>query len=80
MQNIIDLLGTDRIKRIRIGIGEPPFSGVDWVLTKPKGEEKEKVESAAGEAAKAIRDYLLNSWDYAMNHYNQKEGRIERTA
>ena len=80
MQNIIDLLGTDRIKRIRIGIGEPPFSGVDWVLTKPKDEEKEKVESAAGEAAKAIRDYLLNGWDYAMNHYNQKEGRIERTA
>ena len=70
MKSIINHLKSEKFKRLRVGIGEPPYSGIDYVLTKPKGESLEKVDEATTKAAKAIRDYLLNGWDYAMNHYN----------
>ncbi|MCR5490961.1 MAG: aminoacyl-tRNA hydrolase [Bacilli bacterium] len=73
MQNIIDNVGTDQIKRIRVGIGEPPHGGVDWVLGKPSGEDLEKLNEATSNAARAIRDALLKGWSFAMNHYNGKE-------
>ena len=74
MQNIIDILGTDQIKRIRVGIGEPPHSGVDWVLNKPSGEDEKLLDEATGMAAKAIRDFLLHDFAYVMNHYNGQGG------
>ena len=39
MQNIIDKLGTEEIKRIRIGIGESTDDTIDYVLSKPLKEE-----------------------------------------
>lgn len=71
IQNIIDNLKTSEIKRIRIGIGEPAHSGVDWVLTKPSGPSKEAIAQAQELAAKALRDCLLHDWAYAMNAYNR---------
>lgn len=70
MRNIIDLLHTENIKRIRVGIGEPPYSGVDYVLTKPTGDSAKLAEEAIEQAAKATRDALLKGFNYAMNHYN----------
>lgn len=72
MQSIIDNLKSNAFPRIRVGIGEPPHGGADWVLGKPKGEERELLEQATDQAALAIRDYLLHGLSYAMNHYNQK--------
>ena len=71
MQNIIDRLSSEKIKRIRVGIGEPPRGGADYVLSKPSGEEKNLLEQAKQEAALAIRDYLLHDFPYAMNAHNQ---------
>ena len=73
MQSIIQHLGTDAFKRIRVGIGEPPFNAIDFVLGKPQGEEADKLKAATDLAAKAVRDALLHDWNYAMNRYNQKE-------
>ena len=70
MRNIIDLLHTDHIKRVRVGIGEPAYSGVDYVLGKPTGESLELANQAIEEAVKAVRDALLKGFDYAMNHHN----------
>ncbi|MBQ4255998.1 MAG: aminoacyl-tRNA hydrolase [Bacilli bacterium] len=70
MKNIILHMGSEKIKRVRIGIGEPMHSGVDYVLGKPSKEEQEKLDESTTLASKAIRDYLLKGWDYAMNHYN----------
>ncbi len=70
MKSIIQNLGSDQFKRIRIGIGEPPHSGVDWVLTKPSKEEEPLVEEALEKAKKALLDYLRHDWQYAMNHNN----------
>ena len=70
MQNIIDNLGTSNIKRIRVGIGKPQFDSIDWVLGKPSGEDKIKIDEAIDRATKAIREYLIHNFENAMSKYN----------
>lgn len=70
MQNIIDCLSTDQIKRIRIGIGEPKFNVVDYVLGKPSGEEKELIDEAIERASHAIREFLNHTFQSAMSKFN----------
>lgn len=73
MGSIISLLGTSNIKRIRIGIGEPPNKdAVNFVLGKPSKESMPLINEAIDNAAKAIRDIYAHSFEYAMNHYNKK--------
>lgn len=70
MGNIIQCLGTDKIKRVRIGIGKAPRSVIDFVLEKPRGEDKENIEIAIAKAADAVEDYVENGFAHAMNHFN----------
>ena len=70
MQNIIEQLGTSDIKRIRIGIGEPTYDTVDFVLSKPLKEEKELIDGALENAANAIKEALKSGFDRAMNRFN----------
>ncbi len=70
MQNIIDNLGTEEIKRIRIGIGEPQFNSIDWVLGKPNGDDKTKIDEAIQRATLAIREYLIPDFQNAMSKFN----------
>ena len=71
MQNIIDLCGTQNIKRIRIGIGEPEEDDtIDYVLSKPSKEERELINEAIVDAANAIKDILKHNFDIAMSKYN----------
>ena len=70
MQNIIDNLGTEEIKRIRIGIGEPEFNAIDYVLGKPSKEDKELIDSALEKATLAIKEFILKSFVNAMNKFN----------
>ena len=60
MQNIIDVLKSDQIKRIRIGIGEPKYDGIDHVLGKPYDEEKQLIRSyrSAPEMQQAVKKLL----------------------
>jgi PTH1 family peptidyl-tRNA hydrolase len=63
--NIIDLLKTDQIKRIRIGTGEPADrSIVDYVLSAPTKEEEEKISQALDEALMALK-YALATDDFS---------------
>ena len=70
MQNIIDCLGSQNIKRIRIGIGEPEFDAVDYVLGKPSKEEKLKIDGAIDRAVSALKEYLNHDFQNAMSKYN----------
>lgn len=70
MKNIILHFGSESIKRLRVGIGEPEHSGVDYVLGKPTKEEREQLDEAVTEACRALRDYLKHDWAFAMNHHN----------
>lgn len=70
MQNIIKILATEKIKRIRVGIGEPKNDPIKHVLGKPTGEDKIKIDSAIERAAEAIRTSLMKSFEIAMSQFN----------
>lgn len=70
IQNIIDLLGTNEIKRIRIGIGEPPFDAIDFVLSKPVGDEAIAINQAIEKAKDALVECLRNDFHHAMSKFN----------
>ena len=70
MQNIIENLNSENIKRIRIGIGEPTYDTIDYVLSKPVDEEKELINDAIKDAVDAIKEILKSGFDRAMNKFN----------
>lgn len=70
MQNIIDLLHTDKIKRIRVGIGEPTYNNVDFVLSKPSKEEQLLIDESIKNSVEAIKVILQKNFDIAMSKYN----------
>ena len=71
MQNIIDCLGTDQIKRIRIGIGEPEDNdNIDFVLSKPIKEERVLIDEAIKDAVEALKETLKSNFDRAMTKFN----------
>ena len=70
LQNIIDLLGTEEFKRIRVGIGEPEIDAIDYVLTKPLKEEMPMIEDAINNAVEAIKEVLRSDFERAMSRFN----------
>ena len=70
MNNIIQLLGSKDIKRIRVGIGKADNSVVDYVLSRPNGDEATLIEVAIKKASDAIVEIIKNGFDRAMNKYN----------
>lgn len=70
LQNIIDNLGSDKYKRVRIGIGEPKFDTIDFVLSKPSKEEAPLIKKAQENAKEAILEYLKTDFTRAMSKFN----------
>ena len=77
LQNIIEQLGTEEFKRIRIGIGEPEFDSIDYVLSKPTSDEYPLIDGAIDNAVGAIKMFIQQGFDKAMSEYNGKEVNIE---
>ena len=63
VQSVIDALGTDAIRRVKIGIGRPPLKAQvpDHVLTTFDPEEDEIVTAAVATAAERVLDLLAKS-------------------
>ena len=70
LQNIIDCLGSDQFKRIRVGIGEPEYDSVDFVLGKPTKDELPLIEEAIKNAVEAIKEAIKTDFDRAMTKFN----------
>ena len=70
LQSIIDNLGTDKYKRIRIGIGEPTFDVVEYVLGKPLKEEQPLIDEAINRACEALKEALKFDFERAVSKYN----------
>ena len=72
MKHIIEQLGTDKIARLRIGIGPKPehFDATDFVLGKFTATEIPLLESAVAKAVQAVGVYLQDSLEKAMNLFN----------
>ncbi len=70
IKNIIDILKTDQIKRIKIGIGHPINSVIDYVLSKPSSEEEALLMEARKKALEAIDAIIDHDFHYAMSKFN----------
>lgn len=72
MRSIISHLGTQEFPRIRVGIGEPPHSGVDFVLSTFSKEERVDIDDAVSKMDKIIRNIVDHDVPYAMNIFNRQ--------
>lgn len=74
MKSIIGLLGTDKFKRIRIGIGRPQYGWkvVDHVLAPFDKDSRSAVEEAVNRTVSALVEWAEGkSFIDVMNTYNQ---------
>lgn len=72
MKHIIEQLGTDKIARLRVGIGPKPdyFDAADFVLGKFSKDEESVLQTAIARATQAIELYLQDGLEKAMNKFN----------
>ena len=73
LKNIIQHLGTDKVPRIKVGVGSPrpgEHDMVDWVMGKPMGEDRTAVEDALDRAGDAAKTLITEGIDRAMNRFN----------
>ena len=69
MQNIIALLHTDAIQRIRVGIGKSNIPVVDYVLGKPSSEDAPLIKEAQEKAADAVETFIKFGFEKAKAKY-----------
>src|ERR1051326_5714557 len=71
LESIIVQLGTDKIPRLRVGIGAAPQQGVvDYVLGRFFEEELPLVQSTIDRAVEAVKCAIDNGLVSAMNKFN----------
>lgn len=73
LKDIFELMGTDDIKRVKIGVGQKPHPDYDlaaWVLGKFPAEEQKNLNSAIEKATAALKEIITRGIDSAMNRYS----------
>ena len=73
VRDIIELLGTDEIMRIKIGVGSKPHPDYDmanWVLGKIPREQREDFDKVIEKASKAVKEIIVSGIDSAMNKFS----------
>lgn len=74
IKNIIQHLGTNVFRRIKVGVGEKPkdYDLADYVLGHFSKQEKEFMSESYKSAMEAVEMILQDEVDAAMNRYNKK--------
>ncbi len=74
LKDVLRLLGTDELPRLRIGIGESPpeMDPADYVLTPFGSGEMEIMDPAIEQAADAVEDWAHRDINYVMETYNRR--------
>jgi PTH1 family peptidyl-tRNA hydrolase len=73
LESIIGALGSSDFPRLKLGIGRPavnPMQTAGYVLQPPRGKEKETLEEAERLAAEAVRCFMREGVEAAMNQFN----------
>ena len=75
IKNIIAQTGTQNFMRVKVGVGEKPkgWDLVDHVLGRFDAADRERVETAIGDAVAATELVLSGEIDRAMNEFNGKK-------
>ena len=78
---MIEKLGSQEFKRLRIGIGRPESGSVsDYVLSTFAADERERFDAAIDAAVKAVRLVLSVPFELAMNEVNRREPETDAAA
>lgn len=74
LKSIIQCLGTEEFKRIRVGVGmeREGFDLADFVLGRFPGEQRTEMIEAFERASRAAEDLTCKRLDIVMNEYNRK--------
>lgn len=70
INNIIQLLKTDNIKRLKIGISKNNIPLEEYVLQKFKNDEFEIISKLMNEIPQIIDDFIEKDINYVMEKYN----------
>ena len=70
MKNIIDLLKTENIKRIRIGISKSNYDKKDYVLGKFNSSEIKELDNVISKTEDIIDEYPKLDFEKLMSKYN----------
>lgn len=76
IKNIIAHLGTDSFPRIKIGVGEPTGSLVDYVLGRFTNEESALLEKSFEVVADAVKVMIMQGPNEAMNKFNSFKAEV----
>ncbi len=74
LKSIAHLIATQNFVRVRIGIGRPidQSAVVDFVLARPKPEERVELDLAVQRGVDAVRDVIELGPERAMTQHNQR--------
>ena len=74
MKNIVHMLNTTDIPRVRVGIGkDTPMELIDYVLSQVTEQDHELLDTALDNAAEALFDFVNGTdFDVVMQHHNVK--------
>ena len=72
MKSVVNELGTQNFKRVRVGIGMPENKQnlIEYVIGAIAEEDKEKLEKGTDLAKEAVIEIIKNGIDKAMNQFN----------
>ncbi|ODA28229.1 aminoacyl-tRNA hydrolase [Planctopirus hydrillae] len=72
LADILQVLGTDAVPRLRLGVGRPPgtMDAAAFVLAQFRKDERIEMDLAVATAADAAEVWLADGVDSAMNRFN----------
>lgn len=74
LADVLAAMGTERVPRLRIGVGQPPpnVDAVRYVLSAFGPDEAEAVDAAIRTAADAVEDWAFEGLAFVMDKYNRR--------
>ena len=72
MQSVIELLGSETIPRLRLGIGRPPaiMNPKDYVLRPFSEHQQQLIDSLLPKVIAAVETFVIDDINTAMSNYN----------